>query len=137
MDLPSQSSWGYFLSTDGPPSDAGDVVVVEEGVHVGVVVGGSVGGFFIVLLAVVLAVKRGLEMVELITRHLSALFAACTRARENEDVNQAPTPPPRPIAFPVPRNLTDEEVVRARAFELAERARGARVYAVPARSEYV
>ena len=105
MSIPTQSSWGYFMTSDGPPAEAGDVVVVEEGVHVGVVVGGSVGGFFIVLLAVVLAVKRGLEMVELITRHLSALFAACTRARENEDVNQAPTPPPLLIASPPVVNM--------------------------------
>ena len=137
MDLPSQSSWGYFLSTDGPPADTRDVVVVEEGVHVGVVVGGGAGGVLLILLAVVLAVKRGVEMVELITRHLSTLFTACARMRRQDNANHAPTPPPRPTTFPVPRNLTDEEVVRARAFELAERARGARVYAVPARSEYV
>ena len=67
MDLPSQSSWGYFLST------------VEEGIHVGVVVGGSVGGLPVLILAVVLDVQRGLELVELITRHLPALFAPCTR----------------------------------------------------------
>ena len=137
MDLPPQSSWGYFLSTDGPPADTRDVVVVEEGVHVGVVVGGGVGGVLLVLLTVALAVKRGAEMVELVVRHLSALFTACARVRGREDINHPPTPPPRPTTFPVPRNLTDEEVVRARAFELAERARGARVYAVPARSEYV
>ena len=137
MDLPSQSSWGYFLSTDGPPADTRDVVVIEEGVHVGVVVGGGVGGVLLVLLTVALAVKRGAEVVELVVRHLSTLFTACARVRGQGNVNQPPTPPPRPTTFPVPRNLTDEEVVRARAFELAERARGARVYAVPARSEYV
>ena len=137
MNIPAQSSWGFFVSTDGPPAEAGDVVVVEEGVHVGVVVGGGAGGVLLILLAVVLAVKRGVEMVELITRHLSALFTACARARGEADVNRAPTPPARPTTFPVPRNLTDEEVIRARAFELAERARGSHVYAVPARSEYV
>ena len=137
MDLPTETPWGLFTATSGPSAGTGEEVDVDSGVPVGAVVGGGLAGILFLILSIVLAVKRGLEIIECITRKL-ALLAACARDRDEvDDAGQPPLPPPRPFPFPVPHNLTVEDCIRVRAFELAERARNQHVYAIPSREEFV
>ena len=136
MDLPTETPWGIFTATNGPSAETGGEVV-DEKFPFGAAVGGGVAGVLFLILSIVLAIKKGLEIVECITRNLAFLMACSRDMNEVEDAGLAPIPPPRPISFPVPPNLSVEDLMRVRAFELAERARSAHVYAVPSREEYV
>ena len=74
--------------------------------------GGGCAATLLVLLALVVACRRSLEIVDRIGQRIQAVVTAVTRAIRGEREGHAP--PHSPPTVRQPRNLTDEEMIEMR-----------------------
>ena len=128
------TAWDTFhsaddgLSEEAPPEI--DVVAAAAG-------SGGALVFLLFLVALVIAINKGLVRCESGVRAVTDCLNAIARlvGRERDDASSHPAPRDLQSAFP--GCLTDDDIIRLRAMRVAAAAREQHLYAEVARGEWV
>ena len=128
------TAWDTFNSADDGLSEEApleiDVVAAAAG-------SGGALVFLLFLLALVIAINKGLVRCESGIRAVTDCLNAIARLVGRERDNASSHPAPRDLQSAFPGYLTDDDIIRLRAMRVAAAAREQHLYAEVARGEWV